>query len=37
MELLMLLPGVEVCATAAALSLGLTPLAVGIDEPLPGG
>lgn len=33
MELLILLPGVGVCATTGTLSLGLTPLAVGIDEP----
>lgn len=32
-ELLMLLPGVEVCAVLGPLSLLLTPLTVGIDEP----
>lgn len=32
-EVLVLLPGVEVCATLGPLSLLLAPLAAGIDEP----
>ena len=36
MELLMLLPGVGVCATTGTLSLALTPLAVGMEDELAG-